>query len=348
MFRQTAVIADIAAARGAIDVKRTALLFDSIVVLKTSEGDLEGPAKQPIRGVDSHELEWLTEKGIISFERDHSESFFVASGKAGQQSGNRADALSKAGVLSFGGAAPEPTSESDTIYNRYREYRRACLGHLALISKNSPNYEAFVRSAANFVARYSATQMQLTLDEDQRAVPLMYDPKYILSRLGATIPYPYDTEAKADYKRTTATVLGQLPVPDGLTPWEDILEFRANSKSRLAFFQLREWIKDAAKSDNTGAELKDRIEYELTTLEAELKRARIKSTVGTIEIVVTSAGEVVENLLGLKFGEAAKALIRMFKGEVDTLSEEEKLAKHGLYYIVKAKEVFRVPARSRL
>jgi hypothetical protein len=308
MYRQTAVVTDLAAARGFIDIKRSALLFDRVVVLKTRESNFDGRAKeQALPGVEPAELDWLEENGILSFENDYSQHLFEA---------------------------------EENEMQKYKEYRKACLGHVALIRKDSPKYEDYVRAAANFATRYSAARMQEKIDEDQRAVPLLYDPRYILNRLGATIPYPYATEAEASYARTTAAVLSQFPVPDELTPWEEILDFRKENESQLAFGGLREWIKDATSKNYTAVDLKDKLEHELARLEAALKRAKLKHRFQTIEAIVTSGADVIENLLELKLKEATKAAIGITRSLIETLPEEDVLAEHGLYFVVKAKEAF--------
>jgi hypothetical protein len=181
--------------------------------------------------------------------------------------------------------------------------------------------------------------MQEKIDEDQRAIPLLYDLRYELTRLGATVRYPYATEASATYARTTAAVLSEIPVPDELTPWEAILDFRKENQ-KLAFCSLREWIKEATHENCTSAELKDKIEFEVARVETALKRARVKHTYRMIETVVTSGVSLVENLLKMEWSEATKAVLKPIESHLDALQEEEEIAKSGLYYVVRAKEAF--------
>jgi hypothetical protein len=308
MFRQTAVITDLAAARGFINIKRASLLFDKIVVLKTEESELDPTAKdRPIPGIEPAEVHWLTENGILSFEEDLSRDLFKG---------------------------------NDPAHKEYRDYRIACLGNLALSRRNSPSYESTLRAGANFITRYSATLMQERTDEDQRTIPLLYDPKYELTRLGATIRYPYAAEDKANYSRTTAIVLSQFPVPDDLTSWQDIFEFRKDNENQLAFFVLRDWINRAIQVESSAAELKDKIEWEIGRTEAALKRARIKHNYQQFETVVTSGVGFLENLLKIRWSKATEAAFSVGKSHIDMLTEEAKIAENGLYYVVKAKEIF--------
>jgi hypothetical protein len=225
MYRQNAVVADVAASRGFIDIKRAALIFDTVVVLKTRESATDPIARtQRLPGLGPDELDWLTENNVVSFVEDYSSELFE--------------------------------SNDLGLQKQYGDYRRACLGHALLLNKKSAQYEDFIRASANFVARYSASRMQ-EIDEGKRIVPLLYEPRYELGRLGAQFEFPYANEAKGNYGRTTAVVLSEFPVPDALTPWEDIFKFRQERKNKLAFFALREWISQATRTDISPTDLKD-------------------------------------------------------------------------------------------
>jgi hypothetical protein len=107
MYRQTAVLADLAAARGFIDIKRTSLLFDKVVVLRTGEGTFDQKTRDhAVLGVESAELDWLIENEILSFEEDYTKEAF---------------------------GRPELLD--------YWSYRQACLGSLALMSPKASNYD---------------------------------------------------------------------------------------------------------------------------------------------------------------------------------------------------------------
>src|SRR5690606_33833775 len=43
-------------------------------------------------------------------------------------------------------------------------------------------------------------------------------------------------------------VLPHMPVPDDATPWERIIDFRADAESRVKYNRLRAWTHEAAKS----------------------------------------------------------------------------------------------------
>jgi hypothetical protein len=129
-------------------------------------------------------------------------------------------------------------------------------------------------------------------------------------------------------------------IPDDLTPWEKILDFRQDPTHRLAFFSLREWINKATKTKITPAELMDKIEYEMARTQAALKHAKIKYRYHRIETLVTSGVGFLENLVKVKWSDAAKMMFAVGKGQLDALEEEAKIAENELYYLAKAQDFF--------
>jgi hypothetical protein len=308
MYRQKAVITDTAASRGVIDAKRAALLFDSIVIVQTREGKLDNVTKhQLFPSVTHKECEWLVDHGIVQLLPDFSEELYNTS---------------------------DPNDE------RYTAYRRASAANVLLLNNSDTDYEPMIRSAANFITRYSAARIT-DKDEDERIIPLLDNSRYELSRMGISIDFPYAAEPKLNYSKSTAMVLAELPTPDDLTPWENIVEFRHDNENALAFFALRDWITQIVRSDISEVDLRDKIEFELARLTSQLERAKIKHRYETVETTVTSSVGILENLIKFKWTEAAKSAFAVRHHHLDMLEAEAKIAENGLYYIVKSREKFK-------
>jgi hypothetical protein len=305
VFNQEGVVADIAASRGLVDFKQAALLFDSIAILRTQEGEVDSKTqKSSVFGIPPGEIEWLVERGILSFETDPSDHLF---------------------------------SSQDPSLQKYSAYRSASLGHVCLLG--GPPLEAAIRCAANFVTRYSASIKQDRNDRT-RYVPLMFDGKHELSEIGAEFDFPYSREPDVKYDQAAALILTKVPIPGELTPWEAILEIRQNEESNLAFRSLREWTNDIVRSKMSALELREKIEHETAKIEREMQRLKLKYRMDVLETVVISATEFVENCLKLKPSAALKALFTVRKTRLSLLEAESKLAERGPYYLTNLKRTF--------
>jgi len=83
LFRQAAVITDTAFARSIVDAKQAALLFDQLIIIKTSAFRIDRAFKlgSP-EAILGHELDWLQNNSIVRFEKENAlrgEAFFQSS-----------------------------------------------------------------------------------------------------------------------------------------------------------------------------------------------------------------------------------------------------------------------------
>lgn len=314
MPRQSGVISDTAAARSIIDIKRAALLYDRIIILRTKEGEIDRVEAKSMFGLTRSEQDWLTDTGLIEFQVDTT---------------NKLLARNDSGYAAAG----------DEFIRSCRHYKGTGFGQLCLLPPRGDGYENTIRSAANFSARFSASALQGELD-DERFLSICYPLKYQLSMTGAKAVDPYSIPKAMDYEQTSAIVLTKLPVPSEITPWEAIIDFRNDPHMRQAFLGLRNWMSDVGKSGVSRAEVSERLEYQILKIEDELKRARIEYTLGQTETLVSGTFALIENLLKLNLKDAAGGLFSVAKNRIALLEKEAKIAESGLYYIVKANEKF--------
>jgi hypothetical protein len=305
VFRQRAILADVAAARGLVEVKRTALLFDDLVILQTKEGQTDRRVKEtPLQGVPFGQIEWLTDRGIVSFVQDPSDELF---------------------------------DNKDPELVKFEDYRRASLGHVLLVG--GEKQEEFIKSSANFVARYSASHLSAA-DSESQFIPLAYEPRFRLDQLGAQFEYPFSAADIDRYKLATANVFAKIAVPDELTPWEAIMDFRNDPENKAAFVNLRKFIRDSSGSTKPAVEFQDELESNILKTTNALKRAKIKCSDAVLEASVVSAVSVIENLIKIKWSKLLKPLFDIKKARHNYLEAEAKIAESSSYYIVKANEAF--------
>lgn len=145
----------------------------------------------------------------------------------------------------------------------------------------------------------------------------------------------------------TQVVINALPVPDDLTPWEYILEFKKDPDSESKFANIRNWINEVAREQVPRNEIEDRIQSALADYQAHMTMHGIKINLGTLKtFVVTEAGLLAEasmlgvaGLLGLG-GMLATPLFLLKQRKVNLLEAELNAPGKELAYIIKARETF--------
>jgi hypothetical protein len=151
---------------------------------------------------------------------------------------------------------------------------------------------------------------------------------------------PQDSRPTA---RATAlgVVFDAFPQPDDRTPWEQILEFKADPDTSRQLLALRRWVTNVGRQALSGAEVRQEIEWLLSEYNAHMRLHRMKSTTGALETIMTAAGETFENLAKLKFGSLAKSLFFLRRRRVQLLEAERLAPGRELMYLARVQERFR-------
>lgn len=135
-------------------------------------------------------------------------------------------------------------------------------------------------------------------------------------------------------------VLNTLPMPDDTVSWEEVLEYRSDPDSYSKFLALRNWIKDVSKNKLTPIEIEQKLEYLMDQYDRHMKVHKMKTTAGTLETIVVSTAEILEDLVKFKWGKMAKSLFSFRQRKVALLEGELKAPGSEIAYIVKSKEAF--------
>jgi hypothetical protein len=131
-----------------------------------------------------------------------------------------------------------------------------------------------------------------------------------------------------------------LPALDENTPLEAILDFRTDSESKAKFMTLRNWQIEAVHSKFSPNELSEKLEYLIDDYQNYMKLQKIKYHNDLLETLIVESLEVIENLLRLKWGKAARKLFTLRKKKISLLEAEIKAPGREVSYIVKARETF--------
>jgi hypothetical protein len=126
-------------------------------------------------------------------------------------------------------------------------------------------------------------------------------------------------EAQSKKTSVIQLALKSLPIPDELTPWEQIIEYRSDPDSRSKFLALRHWMSEVARAEITPAEVEEKIEYLIDQYQKHMRLHRMKTNVGTLETIVTTGAEFLGDLVSFKWGKAAEALFSLKRRQVALL-----------------------------
>jgi len=147
----------------------------------------------------------------------------------------------------------------------------------------------------------------------------------------------HPSKPKAD---VLSIAFGAFPEPEQDTPWEQILEFRRDPDSVSQALALRRWISRISHESIPEKEISQEIEWLLHEYESHMRLHRMKLTMGTLETIVVSFGEFVENLVKLKFGAIAKGLFSLEHRRIALLEAESQAPGREVAYIAQARKIF--------
>jgi hypothetical protein len=135
-------------------------------------------------------------------------------------------------------------------------------------------------------------------------------------------------------------LLTQMPVPVQATPWDDLLEFRRETATRLQFMDLHRWVRKMVREDLSVRETIEELEYLLLSYENHLNTHRVRFRYGKLRLLLSFGAGVVENSLKFKLKELVD-LPFQFAERVAALKDADARAPgREISYIVRARERF--------
>ncbi len=134
--------------------------------------------------------------------------------------------------------------------------------------------------------------------------------------------------------------LNALPLPDESVPWEQIIDYRTDPASEGKFLALRNWMNDIARANLTQTEIEEKLEWLAYDYQRHLKFHKLKTNVGTIESIVVTTAEILEDLIRLKWGKVAKTLFSLKRRRLKLLEGELNSPGSEVAYILDVREKF--------
>ena len=297
-------------------LKRDALLFEQILVPRFRDGlDHEVAA----------ELEWLEERGIVSF-------------------------IDPAAIL---GVANEVQRE------KWRQLMVVCSAAAAdMRLKDGASFDEAIAECHlfrnDFVSRILA--FYLSMQQDRTAIPLFVTPwdvektwRYISEALTREVfdqwfgdnRFVAQLQGKASLHTPVLQVtLNRMPIPNDATPWEQVIEFRSDPDSRNRVVSLRRWVRDVAKRTERPSEIAEELEDLLARYDGHMRFHNMKLNRGLLETLVTTSASVAEDLLKLKWGKLAECPFQLRMLQVELIGAELTAPGREVAYITKTRQHF--------
>lgn len=145
----------------------------------------------------------------------------------------------------------------------------------------------------------------------------------------------------AEPRDTPSIILKALPIPSSTTAWEHINEYRSDSNSQSKFLALRNWMNDLSRSDLKPNEIEQKLIFLVDQYQNHMKLHKMKTRKGTLETIVVTSAELIENIAKLKLSEAAKKLFSFRERKINLLETELSAPGREVAYILDAHERFR-------
>lgn len=318
-------------------LKRHMLIFDRLAIPNLIKGFMENAKIKSEHPEAVNELGWLLEAGLI-FDYKIEEGL-----KPSSPEGEEAfEATALHGLLMVGalvGLDPRELIQAEVADNspsisdveldelskrlkKLPEYLKKTDGKVL----ESPEFINQVRLMMRHLTRMSSIVLRDTQGLD--AYPV----------LSATIPNSIDSPAiKSDVVRI---VLNALPIPDDSTSWQDILEYRNDPESQGKFLALRSWMSDIARQNFTITEVEEKLDHLLYEYQKHLELHHIKANKGTLETIIVSSAEFLEDLANRKFSKIAMGLFTAKQRRIELLEGELTAPGREVAYIASAMETF--------
>lgn len=312
-----------------LHIKRDALIFHKVGIpfltplleaLKTSKSKLPKTlSKLPIPITDSiPEIEWLLESGII-FEPQHQfDDARLATNPSFQDSAK--SLIDSAGAMKTffesGGA---------------KTFARLTRGILHRRITSAEDIDSSMQEFFEQLLNFTETTNRLMAIQ--------------LRELNNIDAYPIlDSDIKldsgADKTNVIQIVLNELPMPDDSASWEHIIEFRSDPDSTHKFLDLRNWMNDVARGELPPIEIEQKLEYLMSQYQRHIALHKMKTNTGTLETVVVSTAELLEDLVKFKWGKIAKGLFSLKHRRIALMEGELTSPGSEVAYVIKARETF--------
>jgi hypothetical protein len=142
---------------------------------------------------------------------------------------------------------------------------------------------------------------------------------------------------QVEYQDVVRAVLKRIPIPSPLIPLDEFIDIRRSVEHKNCFNALKRWMRKIGKGDVTFIELEEELEYLLSEYESFMNLQRLSIETGVFQTVITTGGDVIENLLKFNLGKAAKSAFELQRRKIALMEAERKAPGREVSYIVNSR-----------
>ena len=154
------------------------------------------------------------------------------------------------------------------------------------------------------------------------------------------LPQPEVLPAENMEEAAAELLLKHLPIPDELTPLEQIIDFRSSEDAVRWRSSLRRWIHDVGATATTRVHLEDEIEGILEDYKYHLKRSRVRYRLAQLRAIIKVLPETAENIVKLRLSKITDPLFEIGRNRLDLLDTEADAPGRELAYLFRAEQEF--------
>lgn len=320
------------------DLRSSLLLFDQIampelsIVLRVWSGfGNEKNIKQK-----TAELEWLAKNGIVEIVPDRPE-------KSG---------LSKEDYENYLKIENESQIENAKLSEFFDGDNRNFEKTIENLNRPESGYlkEIFEGMYSDYI-NFSGDNNYLKKSHDLNVLRSYYLNKFVaedIMKRDGSIAIPLQAinrsinfESCSSRTEVLNIAVNSIPFPSQDTPFEKFIDFRSDPDIRVDFLEMHKWASTTAKSEKKPIEIHEEVEYLIERYKKHLKTHKLEHEPGSIGTVLTVVPEILENILKVKWGDAAKLLFTFRKRKVALLKAESSAPGKELAYLVKASETLK-------
>jgi hypothetical protein len=137
-----------------------------------------------------------------------------------------------------------------------------------------------------------------------------------------------------------SVVIDQLPIPDNNIPWEQIIDYRNDSKNQEALVALRKWINKISIGSFSATEIEEELEWLMNQFNRNMRLARMKANNACLETIIKAPLEIIEELPKFKFSKILDPLFALQKRRISLMESEMNSQGNEIAYIIKTKKAF--------
>lgn len=157
-----------------------------------------------------------------------------------------------------------------------------------------------------------------------------------------TLPYTEYTHDLPGSQKSEAAqiVITKLPLPNNETPWEQIIDYRNDTKNQKNLLNLRRWIRKISAENLSPVEIEEELEWLINEFQGHMELHKIKANTETLEILIRAPFELIENLIKLNLSKIPEPLFSLRKVQLNLMEAELNAPGKEIAYIIKTKDTF--------